>query len=59
MLFKKKRKTCDLCGQKYELGCKLIGIGKNDICMCDKCEYVLKNVILGYRKIRPNELTTV
>lgn len=55
---------CDICGQLLEpdKGLVLKGIKrawvpwKKKYYICDKCEYVAKRIILGYRKTRPNLL---
>lgn len=50
---------CDICRQEFKDGLKLKGIKKGlpwkrSYYICDKCEYVLKRVVLSYRKTKPN-----
>ena len=49
-------KICDICGEKFKGGLAVKAINekfhpwKKKILVCDKCEYVLKRLILAYRR---------
>ena len=53
-----RESICDVCGCRFERGLKLkalhngINPWKKRIFVCDKCENVLKLMILQYRKKR-------
>lgn len=43
-------KTCDTCGQLFYRGIRIGGVGKRGQVMCEKCENVMKLMILKYRR---------
>lgn len=49
-----KVKVCDICGQTFYKGVKIPGIAKKTQIVCEKCENVMKLMILKYR--RKNEI---
>jgi hypothetical protein len=48
----KRTKICDICGQPFYKGIKIQGLGKKKEIACEKCENVMKLMILKYRRKR-------
>lgn len=52
MMIRRTTRICDTCGQPFYKGIKIFGIGKKKQIMCEKCENVMKLMILKYRRKR-------
>lgn len=46
----RRMKICDICGKPFDKGIKIKGFRKRDELMCDKCENVVKLMILKFRR---------
>jgi len=47
---KRPDRICDTCGQPFAKGIKIIGFRKKNELMCEKCENVMKLMILKHRR---------
>ncbi len=52
-------RICDICGEEFKRGLSVkalhkgINPWKRKIFVCDKCEYILKHLVLAYRRKKP------
>lgn len=46
----RKPKICDICGQPFYKGARIKGFRKRNELMCEKCENVMKLLILRVRR---------